>query len=74
MRVVPLQEMQHAGEFVAAVRDLGARGYAVDRITAAGRFQPGEFGKPFPAPQRGSLMRSVRTSPSRSICSDGDPD
>ena len=66
MRVVPLQEMQHAGEFVAAVRDLGTRRCTRDLPPITSQLQPGEFGKPNPTAQRGSLTCSVRTSPSRS--------
>jgi hypothetical protein len=66
MRVVPLQEMQHVGEFVAAVTDLGTRDCAVEPMAAAKKLQSGEFGKPNPRSQRGSLTCTVRTSPSRS--------
>ena len=49
MRVVPLQEMQHVGEFVAAVRDLGAGLRLRTQPLPQARLQPGEFGKPTPA-------------------------
>jgi hypothetical protein len=67
MRVVPLQEMQHVGEFVAAVRDLGAGLRRRTQPLPQAGFNLGNLGSRLRQSYRGSLTGSVRNSPSRSI-------
>jgi len=66
MQVMPLQEMQHAGEFVAAVADLGTRRCCQKLERCLLQIEGGGFGGTDPS-YRGRVIWRVCNSPSRSI-------
>jgi len=74
MQVMPLQEMQHAGEFVAAAADLGARRGSKQSDNCQGPALGWEVWESDSAVYWSRFSSRFRISPSRSISSGCDPD